>query len=191
MILLPALAASHYFIEKVVRPGDVVVDATVGNGHDTCFLAQLVGPRGRVFGFDIQPLALERAAARLQEKGLVDRVQLCLAGDERLQEHVPVEWHGAVRAVMFNLGYLPGSDKSVKTKAETTIMALEASLNVLAPGGIVSVVVYTGHPEGKAEQEALYQWASQLDQRRVQVAAYQFLNQVGHPPSLMVLEKLP
>lgn len=191
MLLLPALAASHHVIRKVIQPGHVAVDATVGNGHDTCLLAQLVGPHGRVFGFDIQPLALARATERLQEQGLADRVQLMLAGHELLREHLPSELHGNVQAVMFNLGYLPGSDKVIKTKAETTIAALDASLDVLAPGGIITVVIYTGHPEGKAEQEAVVQWARQLDQRRVQVAAYQFLNQVGNPPSLMVLEKLP
>jgi ubiquinone/menaquinone biosynthesis C-methylase UbiE len=191
MHLLPALAVSHRLIRQAVKPGDVAVDATVGNGHDTCLLAELVGPNGQVFGFDIQPLALSRAAERLREKRLADRVQLCLAGHERLREHIPDEHHGAVRAVMFNLGYLPGSDKTVKTKAETTILALQASLDVLAPGGIISVVIYSGHPEGKTEQEALYQWASQLDQRTVQVAVYQFLNQTGNPPSLMALEKLP
>jgi len=189
MLLLPALAASHHFIRQAVKPGDVAVDATVGNGHDTCLLAELVGPAGRVYGFDIQPLALSRAAERLAEKGLSGRVQLCPAGHERLKEHLPEECRGNVRAVMFNLGYLPGSDKTVKTKAETTVSALAAALDVLAPGGIITVVIYTGHPEGKTEQEAVYEWASRLDQRHVQVAVYQFLNQVGNPPSLLVIEK--
>ena len=190
MHLLSALAASHYLIQKAVKPGDVVIDATVGNGHDTCFLARLAGPQGKVFGFDIQPPALARASKKLQEKGLADRVQLILSGHEQMREQIPSEYHGCVRAVMFNLGYLPGSDKTVKTKPETTISALAAALDVLAPGGIISVVIYPGHPEGQEEQEALFQWASRLDQRVVQAAVYQFLNQVGKPPLLMMLEKL-
>jgi hypothetical protein len=90
---------------------------------------------------------------------------------------------------MFNLGYLPGSDKSVTTQADTTIAALEAALHMLTLGGLISVVIYSGHPTGKMEQTALYQWASQLDQQAVHVAVYQFLNQKGDPPSLMAMEK--
>ncbi|MDI3328719.1 MAG: class I SAM-dependent methyltransferase [Alicyclobacillaceae bacterium] len=189
MILPPALALSHQLIRQVTQPGDIVIDATVGNGHDTCFLAECVGPTGKVYGFDIQSLALTRTAERLLQQNLLERVHLIHAGHEAMRQFIPDEHHGAIRAVMFNLGYLPGSDKSVTTQADTTIAALEAALHLLTLGGLISVVIYSGHPAGKMEQSALYQWASQLDQQAVHVAVYQFLNQKGNPPSLMAMEK--
>jgi len=189
MILPPALALSHKLVRQVVQPGDIVIDATVGNGHDTCFLAECVGPAGKVYGFDIQSLALTRTTERLVQRNLYERVHLFHAGHEEMRHFIPEEHHGAIRAVMFNLGYLPGSDKSVTTQADTTIAALEAALHMLTLGGLVSIVIYSGHPAGKMEQTALYQWASQLDQQAVHVAVYQFLNQKGDPPSLMAMEK--
>ena len=35
-------------ILRAVEPGDTVVDATMGNGHDTQMLCETVGPEGRV-----------------------------------------------------------------------------------------------------------------------------------------------
>ena len=115
------LDTAKQLIALRVMPGDTVIDATVGNGHDTLFLARLVGREGLVYGFDIQQVALERTAARLQEAGLQDRVQLIHAGHEELKKYVP----DFVQAVMFNLGYLPGADKSVTTLGHTTLRAIK------------------------------------------------------------------
>ena len=54
------LPYSHTLMEKAASNGDIVVDGTVGNGNDTVFLAKLVGPTGKVYGFDIQKEAIER-----------------------------------------------------------------------------------------------------------------------------------
>ena len=35
------------FLEKVVNKGDVVIDATMGNGYDTVYLGNLVGEGGK------------------------------------------------------------------------------------------------------------------------------------------------
>ena len=47
-----------------MKPGETVVDATAGNGHDTIFLSRLVGPSGRVIAFDIDPQARIETEAR-------------------------------------------------------------------------------------------------------------------------------
>ena len=39
-------------LERAVQPGDTVIDATMGNGHDTLMLCEAVGPEGRVYAFD-------------------------------------------------------------------------------------------------------------------------------------------
>lgn len=156
---------AHEAIRAVLRPGDIAVDATVGNGHDTRFLAEAVGPDGRVYGFDIQAGAIAAARARLEEAGLEKRVILLRRSHGEMAVALPPAARGRVRAVMFNLGYLPGSDKRVVTASESTLAALEQSLLLLAPGGRVSVLAYTGHPGGREEADSVKAWAAGLDGR--------------------------
>ena len=41
----------------------------------------------------------------------------------------------------FNLGYLPQTDHTILTSSATTIPALQAALDVVCVGGVVSVMV--------------------------------------------------
>jgi 16S rRNA C1402 N4-methylase RsmH len=141
----------HAALAEVVGVGDFAIDATVGNGHDAAHLAALVGASGEVHAFDIQQEALESAERRLEERGLLDHCSLHHVGHEHLAETLPPETRGRTQAIVFNLGYLPGGDKSVITTASTTLKALRAALNWLAPGGILTVIVYRAHPGGKEE----------------------------------------
>ncbi|WP_235597825.1 methyltransferase domain-containing protein, partial [Geobacillus stearothermophilus] len=70
MAIMNILPFARFLLDQAVNEGDIAVDATVGNGHDTVFLAELVGERGHVFGFDIQAEAIATARARLAEHGL-------------------------------------------------------------------------------------------------------------------------
>ena len=139
------------YVRRTVRPGDTVVDATMGNGQDTLFLCGLVGETGRVFAFDVQPEAVERTRARLDEAGALPRATLLLAGHETMAQHVP----GGVQAVMFNLGWLPGAQHAVTTLERTTLPAVEAACSLLCPGGIVSMCVYPGHEDSLAITQAI------------------------------------
>jgi tRNA A58 N-methylase Trm61 len=141
----------HDAVRSVVGPGDNVVDATVGNGHDTLFLAGLVGPEGRVTGFDVQQAAVDSTRVRLESAGVAERVRLVRASHHELGRHC----EGPLRCVMFNLGYLPGSDKSVITTPGTTIQALDQALELLGPGGLVTIVLYPGHVGGVDEARAV------------------------------------
>lgn len=189
MVLESVLSFAHTTAAAAVESGGRAIDATVGNGHDTLFLAQQVGPNGAVIGFDIQPEAITRTEERLIEKGVAERVQLYQDGHEHMIDRVPDAWSGTVDAVMFNLGYLPGHDKSVITRPETTIAALKAARKVLRPGGVITTVLYAGHTGGAEEAEAVETWAAELDQKQVQVLSYRFVNQRGAPPRLLALEK--
>jgi SAM-dependent methyltransferase len=142
---------SHLFIRRFVRRGDHVVDATCGNGHDTLLLAELVGPSGRVWAFDIQQQAVEATAARLADAGGFDAVVFVHGGHETMAEYCS----GPVKAVVFNLGYLPGADRTVATRPESTLAGLEQSLEILEPGGVVIITLYTGHEGGQQERTAL------------------------------------
>ena len=146
---------AHALIADHLQPGDMAIDATAGNGYDTAFLAGQVGASGQVFAFDIQAGAIEATQARLDKAGLLDKVTLFQASHSQLASHIPVRAHGRVAAAMFNLGYLPGSDKTVITRGESTVAALGQLLGLLRAGGAVSILSYRGHPGGRAEHDAV------------------------------------
>jgi SAM-dependent methyltransferase len=146
---------AHLLVQRCLKPGGRAVDATVGNGHDTLFLARLVGPGGRVEGFDLQTEAIGKT--RIKTAGQ-PQVHLHVLGHERMGELV----EGPVDAVMFNLGYLPSGDKSVITRTSSTLPALETAAKLLGGGGILTVVVYPGHEGGAEEAEAVSRWFQTL-----------------------------
>jgi predicted methyltransferase len=179
---------AHEAIREVIRPGDIAVDATVGNGHDTRFLAEAVGPRGRVYGFDIQAEAVESARERLAEAGLEGRVKLLHRSHGEMDSALDPQARGRVRAVMFNLGYLPGSDKRVITASESTLAALNQSLALLDSGGRISVLAYIGHPGGREEADAVIAWAGQLEADLWEVAV-ELSQRPGAPELILVTKK--
>ncbi|EKN65987.1 rRNA methylase [Neobacillus bataviensis LMG 21833] len=176
-------------LDRVVKPGDVVVDATVGNGHDTIFLASLVGETGKVYGFDVQEEAISATSDRLTEHNLSEWVTLFHAGHEQLSDKIPADDHGKIKGAIFNLGYLPGSDKTIVTRAETTIAAIEQLLKMMAPEGIIVLVIYHGHEQGAVERDFLLPYCQQLDQKTAHVLQYQFINQQNNPPFIVAIEK--
>ncbi|MBW1605749.1 class I SAM-dependent methyltransferase [Lactobacillus sp. Sy-1] len=187
MKIKPALSYSHTLLKTVVQPGDVVIDATVGNGHDTEFLAQLVGESGHVYGFDIQKIAIDNTTTKLTNAGLLKPVQLYNYGHERIDQLLPVDQK--IQAATFNLGYLPGGNHAQITTATTTIPALKACLTRLSQNGIVTVVLYYGHPGGRQEKNAVLNFVEHLNQRQFTVLKYQFVNQVNEPPILIAIQK--
>lgn len=151
-------ALAHAFATEALAPGDLAVDATCGNGHDTTHLARLVGPQGRVVAFDIQAPAIEETRGRLQSAGLDDgRVHFIQACHRHLDRHVEPS---SAALVMFNLGYLPGGDRDLTTRSEHTVQALDAAIRALRPGALLLVTCYPGHPEGERETAAVKQWMS-------------------------------
>ena len=68
---------------------------------------------------------------------------------------LPREAAGKIAAVMMNLGYLPGGDPQICTRAETTVTAIELLLPMLRTGGVASVLAYRGHPGGCEEAAAV------------------------------------
>lgn len=166
-----------------LRRGDIAVDATLGNGKDMAALYRIVGPQGHVYGFDIQEEALNQTRTLLG--GDAASVTLIHGSHCTMKAHVkePVD------LVLFNLGYLPGGDKSITTVAETTLEAMVAGLELLKSGGKLAAVLYTGHEAGAREAELVKAWSSTLDQRQFSAATLAFTNQVNHPPQLLLIEK--
>ena len=188
--MLRAVEFSHQLLRERLFSGDMAIDATAGNGHDTHFLAQLTGPDGMVFAFDVQGDAIAASRSLLERWGVpAESWQLIHAGHETMLEAIPAAWHGRAGAVLFNLGYLPGSDKSVTTGAATTVTAMRAALELLRPGGILVAVLYVGHPGGAQEAQAVLDFCAGLPTREFHSVEYRTLNFRSPPPSVIAIEK--
>ncbi len=172
-------------LREVVQPGDTVVDATLGNGHDTLLLSQLVGENGHVIGFDVQEQAVAHARARLEEQGVAARCTLFCLGHEHMAERVAAP----VRAVVFNLGWLPGGDKRITTRWETTHAAVDAALRLLMQGGVCTICAYPGHAAGDEERAALTAYLSSLRPQEYNVLHQRFLNAGPGAPECFVIQK--
>ncbi|MBK5275660.1 MAG: methyltransferase domain-containing protein [Desulfuromonadales bacterium] len=184
-LLRGPVALSHHFIRRFLHEGDRAVDATCGNGSDTLLLAELVGSSGRVWAFDIQQAAIDRSFQRLTEAGLAERVKLIRAGHETLSGHVTDN----ISLVVFNLGYLPGGDRSIITNPETTAKALEMSHACLKPGGILAVTIYPGHDGGERERHVVESWSAGLDARAFHVWRMGQLNVPADAPYFILIQK--
>lgn len=168
------------------------IDATAGNGHDTCFLAGLgdaLREDVRVLACDVQEQALANTAERLKQCGL--EAELVLCGHEKILEYLPQEI--LLAGAVFNLGYLPGKERKenfVATKAETSLEALEKICTRLAPQGCISVHCYTGHRGGLEEYRAVSGFVSTLEPKFWRVLCVSDMNREHHLEYLFVLEKL-
>lgn len=190
MKLAGILPFARELLKTAVSAGDIAVDATAGNGHDTLFLCGLVGRQGTVYSFDIQAEAIAATKKRLAQHAVADEVvQLIHDGHEKLTHYLTPAHHGQVAGAVFNLGYLPGSDKSVVTTPETTLAAIDQVLQQLKKEGIVVLVVYHGHPEGKKERDELLPFVASLSQEEYHVLQYGFINQRNAPPFIIAIEK--
>ena len=174
----------HTLLGEVIRQGDTVIDATAGNGHDTVFLAEAVGPDGRVIAVDIQEKAIQSTADRLHDAGLRDRVDLRQCSHAKLRELTP---DGSIAAIVFNLGYLPGADHAVITEPETTVAALTASACLLKPDGVLAVICYPGHAGGDSEAKAVQEFFQKTVNFRT--ARYEMISTIKASPFLLIASK--
>ena len=186
-MLQTALHFSHSLLEEILQPGDHVIDATMGNGYDTVFMAEKIGKTGHVYSFDVQKEALLSTKSKLTEQDLLDRTSLFLQGHETLG--TVVDEAQPIKAGIFNLGYLPKSDKSVITLPENTRTAMEEILKRLVPRGRMILVVYYGHEGGEKELDMVQDYCQSLPQEKYNVLKYQFINQKNNPPILYCVEK--
>ncbi|TRM13003.1 methyltransferase domain-containing protein [Lentibacillus cibarius] len=179
---------SHHLLNEAIIEGDTVIDATCGNGHDTLFLSQAVGSSGHVYGFDIQEQAVINTKQRLSEYQLTNAT-IINDSHSNFIHHIPVDRLTRLGGAIFNLGYLPGSDKSMITKSETTILALEGILSHLKKNGLIVLVVYHGHEGGDQEKENLLRYVQLFDQKLYHVLYYGFINQKNNPPFIIAIQK--
>ncbi len=176
------LPKAKSLVKEIAAQNDILIDATCGNGHDTKFMADLAGPSGKVYSFDIQEEALDNA--KTLTEGL-SNIHYILDSHANVDKYI----NENVKAAMFNLGYLPKGDKSITTKSDSTLEAITQIFGILEPGGRIVIVVYHGHPGGKEEKDALYDFLMQLPPKEANVLEYRFINQKNSAPFIFCIEK--
>ena len=183
--MIDLLQLHKYFILNHLREGDVAVDFTMGNGHDTEFLCRTVGETGKVYAFDIQEAAVLSTKKHLEELGLPKNYTLIHDSHHRVKDYVKEP----IKAGMFNLGWLPGGDKSITTLRETTLPAIEAAIDLLDRDAILNVAVYPGHEEGDAEGKLICDYLSSISRHKVCATKVNILNSPTSPYFIIIETK--
>lgn len=189
----PHIQLAHTYWQDYLQSGDSAIDATCGNGYDTLLLSQLAlrGENGHVYAFDIQEQALAITQKRLEAHltaTQLRRVQL-IKGCHSNFMGIPQENTNPIRLIVYNLGYLPGGDKTYTTVEKTTLLSMQKACELLAPEGLISITCYPGHPAGAAEESALIELASTLPRQHWSCCHHRWINR-QRAPSLLLLQKM-
>ncbi|SCZ01440.1 class I SAM-dependent methyltransferase [Alkaliphilus peptidifermentans] len=188
LIVSRATAFVHTILKEKIKPGNVVVDATMGNGNDTIFLAESVGNSGKVYSFDIQEKAMEATSKKLREFHAENLKQVFLIRDSH--ENMGIHINEKIDAAVFNLGYLPGGDRRIVTQPNSTIKAIEYVLENLNPMGVLSVMIYYGHDGGLEEKNTVLEHLTTLDNKKYSVLQCGYINKDKNPPIIVFVEKI-
>lgn len=168
---------SHYIIDKFLENKNIAVDATLGNGHDTDFLAENFK---KVYAFDIQKCACDSYEDKNKEN-----VQVVNNSHEYIKDYVLEN----PDCIMYNLGFLPGGNKEITTMHESSLKSIKDGLEILKSGGIMSVAIYRGHDEGKVEENIIIDYVKRLPKDKYGVMEHCFLNRSETAPILLIIEK--
>lgn len=180
--MLDLLDLHKYFILKHLKEGDTAIDFTMGNGHDTEFLSKTVGEKGHIYAFDIQQQAIESTSKHLKEAGCPMNYTLIHDSHHKVKEYV----HEKFKAGMFNLGWLPGGDKSIYTLRKTTLPAIEAALDLMDKDAILNIAIYPGHEEGDLEGKMVVDYLSGLSRFKFACTRVNILNSPSSPYFIVV-----
>ncbi|MBP9840851.1 MAG: class I SAM-dependent methyltransferase [Simkaniaceae bacterium] len=169
------LSLAHALWKSHLSKNDLVIDATAGNGHDSLFLSTL---GVHLYVMDIQEKALQTTKERLAHYPHTHYF---------LQSHATFpSLPSPPKLIIYNLGYLPGGDKTVTTQTSSTLQSLEAATSLLLPGALITVMCYSGHAEGAKEEKELISFYSAL--KGWEVTHHRWLKH-SHAPSLIKLKK--
>lgn len=185
------LDLAHTYWKAIIKPGDIVIDATCGNGHDTLVLALLAiheEKEGTLIAIDNQPQALESAKKRLSSQLSENQMKHILFINQ-CHSTFPINLNKeSVTLIAYNLGYLPGGNKALTTMSETTHESLKAALPLIRHGGAICITCYPGHEEGKREEDVVKEFARSLDPREWSCCYHSWINR-QNAPSLLIIQK--
>ncbi len=183
--IINVLKITKDLMEKNVKVGDRVLDCTLGKGNDSLNLARLVGDKGKVYGFDIQDFAIEKTREKLAKENLLGQVEIIKDSHENIDKYIvePLDF------IIYNLGYLPGGNKEIITRGETSLTSIIKGLELLKENGLMVIVTYIGHKGGLEEFNLINDYLKKLNQKEYNVLKYEFVNQINKPPKVFVVEK--
>ena len=181
---------AHHYWRQILRPGDIALDATCGNGHDTLFLSEcvLTPDSGCLYSIDVQENAILSAKEKLEgylSQEQLHRVKFFRQCHSTFPAEIQPE---SVKCIVYNLGYLPKGDKALTTKVETTLQSVTQAMTLLIKGGVISITCYPGHDEGAVEEKALLYFSKELDPKQWSCCYHQWLNRT-QSPSLLLFQK--
>lgn len=156
----------HRILSKHIHKGDVAVDCTAGNGRDTMFLADAVGPEGKVLSFDVQKQAIRNTEALIGGKR--PWVELYLASNAHMWKYV----NFVPSVVMYDLGYLENGSRTVMTQSEDTLASVTSAVRIVGKGGAVSIITRPDHDEGAREECLLLDLLKSLPEEEFEVSTY-------------------
>jgi len=187
----PHLTLSKTYWAAHLKPGDIAIDATCGNGNDTLFLGQtlLSDPESSIFAFDVQPEAVHNTEQLLKKYLSHDHMQRVLLHRRSHLDLSAVPYPYSPRLIVFNLGYLPGGNKAITTKAETTLESVKMGMQLLADDGAISITCYPGHAEGALEEKALLSFVKELPPNRWTVCYHRWVSRPNAPTFLWIQQK--
>lgn len=168
---------SHNIINNYLKNKNVAIDGTLGNGYDTDFLSLNFN---KVYSFDVQ----EQACIKYSDKNK-DNVTVICDSHHKFNNYI----NENVDCIMYNLGFLPGTSKEITTKHNTSLESIKTGLEILNPGGIMTICIYIGHDEGKKEQSCILNFLEKISKKEYGVMIHQFLNRSKVAPMLVVIEK--
>ena len=135
--------------ERFVKSGDIVIDATCGNGNDTLKLCKLAK---KVFAFDIQKQATD-ITKKVLNKQNISNYEIINDSHEYMDKYLN-NYIGKISLITFNLGYLPNGNKNIMTNYKSTLKAIKNGFKLLNKKGIILITCYP-HKEGKKESKMI------------------------------------
>jgi hypothetical protein len=184
------IALAHNYWQRHLKKGDNVIDATCGNGKDALVLSNLVlhDDSGSITLFDIQKQSIETTRSLLLNNlsnKAANRTHFINSSHEELSSP-----YDNIALVVYNLGYLPGGDKSITTTTASTISSITSALPLLNSNGAISIMCYPGHGEGKKEEQAILSLTSSLPVSSYSSLFHQWINH-NNAPSFFWIQKIP
>lgn len=185
------LDLAHGYWSKLLVKDDIVIDATCGNGHDTLVLCKLLQhvDGGILHAIDLQPIAIKNTQALLQT-AFHGSIPTFVSFHQHCHSRFPEALtEASVKLIIYNLGYLPGGDKTATSQQDTTLTSVSEALKLLVSGGCVSITCYPGHPEGAREEAALLEFAQSLPPQAWSCCHHRWLNRKQSPSLLLITKK--
>ena len=177
---------AHDRLKQILCPGDICIDATAGNGHDSLFLAKFTAPDGVVYAIDIQEPAIRETAERLEQHGFRDQLKTIHESHDNLDQIIDPALRGNIATIMFNLGYLPGGNHQITTQAYSTVKSVEQAYGLVRKNGIITIICYRGHDGGEKETQEVLSLCESKKWKTEQI----YGNENPGSPVLVIIEKL-